>query len=307
MILGISGLTGSKIGKLALKDFDVYGTFNEKFFEFKNITSIKFDIQKSNLSDLLKKINPDVVVNATALHNVDYCETHPEDAYQVNTKFVENLSNGANEYLYKLIHISTDYVFDGSKKTPYLENDITNPLNVYGTSKCDGEKILLKNNHSVIRTGVVYGWSQLENSGQISSSGKPMNFAVWLLNELYKKSPLKIVTDQFATATLADSLANSILKIAQSKKNGLYHVSGLSCESRFDFSIKLAKEFGYDTNLISKTNSSQFHQKSKKPSHACLDSNKFMNDFNTKLLETEDALKIMKEQVRLEAPKLVLN
>ncbi len=305
LIFGISGLTGSKLGTLAISDYDVFGTYNDKKFNHSKITSIKFDIQKSNLLELLKQINPDIVINTTALHNVDYCETNPDDAYKINSNFIEILNEYSQKFNFKLIHISTDYVFDGKQKTPYSENDPAIPLSVYGNSKLHGEKILLNSNHVVVRTSVVYGWSKLENSGQISSSGKPMNFAVWLLNQLKKQTPLKIVTDQFATATLADSLAQSILKIAKSQKSGLYHISGLSCESRYDFSIKLAKEFGYDSNLISKTDSSQFKQKAKRPSYSCLDSTKFMTDFDFELLETEDALKIMKQQVFVDSPDLL--
>ena len=166
---------------------------------------------------------------------------------------------------------------------------------------------MLSNEHTVIRTGVVFGWTPLEVSGLTSSSGKPMNFALWVLTQLHKNEKLSIVTDQIATATLADSLAESILKIMESNKNGLYHISGLSCESRYEFSIKLAKEFGYDPIMISKTDSSKFKQKAKRPSYSCLDSTKSINEFSLELLDTENALKIMREQVANEAPHLLAN
>ena len=116
---------------------------------------------------------------------------------------------------------------------------------------------------------------------------------------------MKIVTDQFATATLAETLAESAIKIAEANGSGLYHVSGLSCESRFEFSKKLAKEFGYDENLIQPTDSSQFKQKAKRPSYSCLDNAKAIKEFDLNLLTTEQALEIMKEQVEKEAPHLL--
>ena len=125
------------------------------------------------------------------------------------------------------------------------------------------------------------------------------------MTKLNNNESLKIVTDQFATATLADSLAESALKIVQSDKNGIYHVSSLSCESRYDFAIKFAKEFGYDQNLIIPTDSSQFKQKAKRPSFSCLDCSKAINDFNLKLLKTNEAIKIMKNDVEKEAPHLL--
>ena len=132
-----------------------------------------------------------------------------------------------------------------------------------------------------------------------------MNFALWVLTKLQKNEPLKIVTDQFASATLADSLAESILEIAKTNKSSLYHISGLSCESIYEFTIKLAKKFGYDASLISPVTSSSFVQKAKRPSYSCLDCQKAVKEFGMRLLTTDDALDIMKNQVEKEAPYLV--
>ena len=154
---------------------------------------------------------------------------------------------------------------------------------------------------------MVYGWTPMELAGTTSSSGKPMNFAMWLLTKLNNNESVKIVTDQFATATLADSLAESVLKIAENDFSGLFHVAGLSCESRFEFSQKFAKEFGYDQNLIQPTDSSQFKQKAKRPPYSCLDCTKAIKTFGLNLHTTEESLKIMKNQVEKEAPHLLGN
>ena len=134
-----------------------------------------------------------------------------------------------------------------------------------------------------------------------------MNFAIWLLNKLHKSEPIKVVTDQYATATLADSLAHCILTISESKKDGIYHLSGLSCESRFEFAVQIAKKFGYDTSLISKIFSSELKQQAKRPQNSCLNCQKVIKEFGIKLLRTEEALEIMKEQVSKEAPQLIKN
>jgi dTDP-4-dehydrorhamnose reductase len=157
----------------------------------------------------------------------------------------------------------------------------------------------------IIRPSVVYGWTPLELAGTTSSSGKPMNFAMWLLTKLNKNESLKIVTDQFASATLADSLATSILKIVESKKSGLYHVAGLSCENRYEFATKLANKFGYDTALISETTSSSFIQKAQRPKYSCLDCQKAIKEFDLQLFTTDKSLDIMKSQVEEEAPNLL--
>lgn len=306
LIFGVSGLTGYKIAKSANQKYDVYGTFNERSIDLQNCSISKLNLtEQSNLNKLFSEVKPDVVINTTALHNVDYCEENPEHAILVNETAVHHIYENVEKYGSKLIHISTDYVFDGKKTKPYTEKDEPSPISFYGNSKMRGEKILQNSNHIILRPSVVYGWTPLELAGTVSSSGKPMNFAMWLLTKLNKKEPLKIVTDQYATATLADTLAESALKIAEADSSGLYHVSGLSCESRYEFSQKLAKEFGYDVNLIKPTDSSQFKQKAKRPSYSCLDCSKAIKEFNLNLLTTEDALEIMKEQVEKEAPHLL--
>lgn len=306
LILGLSGLTGYKIAKNAVSKYEVYGTYNIRPTRIDGVTTFQLDLIKADeVARLFDCIKPDVIINTTALHNVDYCEENKNHADQVNTKAVKTLYENSEKYGSKLIHISTDYVFDGKKTTPYAESDEAIPISLYGQSKFDGEKILEGTNHVVVRPSVVYGWTPLELAGTTSSSGKPMNFALWVLTKLNKNEPLKIVTDQFASATLADSLAESVLKIAESKKSGLYHVSGLSCESRYDFTVKLAKKFGYDPSLISKVTSKDFVQKAKRPTYSCLSCTKAVNEFNLDLLTTERALDIMKNQVKQEAPHLL--
>ncbi len=306
LVFGISGLTGYKIAKKASLNYDVHGTFNIRQVTLDNCISSQLDLTNyKNVEKLFSKVQPHIVINTIALHNVDYCEENKEQASKVNTEAIKILYDNAEHFGSKFIHISTDYVFDGNTRKPYSESDKTVPVSFYGNSKLEGEKVLKGTRHVVVRPSVVYGWTPLELAGTTSSSGKPMNFALWVLTKLNKKEPIKIVTDQFVCATLADSLAESVLKIAETDKSGLYHISGLSCESRYDFTIKLAEKFGYDDSLISPTISSSFVQKAKRPSYSCLDCSKAIKDFGLKLLTTDQALDVMKSQVEKEAPHLL--
>jgi len=305
LVFGVSGLTGYKIANLASKDYQVFGTYNKRKPDIQNISSIQINLtDRNHLNKIFNEIKPNFVINTTALHNVDYCEENPDESFLVNSKIPQYLFENSENHKAKFVHISTDYVFDGKKTLPYNEKDDAIPISVYGESKLDGEKILKNTRHVVLRPSVVYGWTPMELAGTISSSGKPMNFAMWLLSKLHTGEPLKIVTDQFATATLADSLAESALNFATNNLSGLYHLSGLSCESRFDFSRKFAKEFGYDENLISAVDSSQFKQKAKRPKYSCLDCSK-AKGLGLNLLDTDNALKIMKSQVEREASYLI--
>lgn len=306
LIIGASGLTGYKLVQNALSKYDVIGTFNTRSVKIENTVMKKIDATDyDKLTTIFSEIKPDIVINTTALHNVDYCEENRDYAAKVNAGIVKTLYQNSEHYGSQLIHISTDYVFDGNVVVPYKESDVPNPINFYGQTKLQGEKILENTKHVTIRPSVIYGWTPLELAGTTSSSGKPINFALWALMKLNKNESMRIVTDQFASATLADSLAESVIKIADSEKSGLYHISGLSCESRYDFTIKLATKFGYDASLISPVTSSEFMQKAKRPNYSCLDCKKATKDFGLKLLTTDDALDVMKSQVEKEAPQLL--
>lgn len=306
LVIGSSGLTGYKVILESKNNFEVTGTFNKRPLQVNGCSNVKLDItKKEKVEKIFSQINPNYVINTSALHNVDYCEENKDQAYAVNTDAVKTLFSLCQKYDSKLVHISTDYVFDGNSKEPYDENSNAIPISIYGQSKLDGEKILENSRHIVIRPSVVYGWTPLELAGVTSSSGKPMNFAMWLLSQLHNNQTLKIVTDQFASATLGDSLADSAIKMVTSQKSGIYHVSGLTCESRYDFAVKLAEKFGYDPSTISKVTSSEFKQKAKRPSYSCLNSQKVIQDFELDLLTTDQALNIMKEQVAKEAPQFL--
>ena len=304
LVLGISGLLGSKLAKLA-NDFEVFGTYNHRDVKIENSIVSKLNISNfEQIDKLFDDIRPDFVINTTALHNVDYCENNPNESFLINSKAVKTIQDNCTKIGSVFVHMSTDYVFDGKQKIPYIETDTTLPLSVYGKSKLEGESFASKN-HCVIRPSVIYGWNPLELSDKPSSSGKSINFAIWLLTKLHKKENLKIVNDQFTTCTLADSLAESVLKILKNPKSGVYHVSGLSCESRYDFSVKFAKEFGYDEKQIQQTDSSQFKQVAKRPLYSCLDCTKAIKEFDLNLNTTEDSLKIMRNQVEIDAPHLL--
>jgi len=188
LVFGMSGLTGYKIAKIASEKYNVFGTYNERKTELQNCTTTKLDItNQAELDKLFSDIKPNIVINTTALHNVDFCEEHHEQATLVNSKAVSLIREYADKYDAKFVHISTDYVFDGKTTTPYSENDIPTPISFYGDSKLQGEKSLQNSNHIILRPSVVYGWTPLELAGTVSSSGKPMNFAMWLLTKLNKK------------------------------------------------------------------------------------------------------------------------
>lgn len=304
LVIGASGLVGLKVARKAARaGMEVFGTYNSRVADL-GFPCAKFDVTDAEgARKLVSDVSPDAAVNASALHNVDYCEQHPAESDAVNASAVGALAGACDEAGAKLVHLSTDYVFDGAKESPYAEDDPAAPLNAYGRSKLAGER--LASGHAVVRTSVVYGWTPAELAGVPSSSGKGANFALWLLKSLSAGRRVSIVTDQYATATLADSLASSLLEVAGSGERGTFHIAGADCQSRHEFATDLAEAFGHDPDLVSPTESGKFPQKAERPARSCLDSGKARRLLGISHPRTKDALGIMREQVEREAPGLV--
>jgi dTDP-4-dehydrorhamnose reductase len=313
LVLGASGLTGYKLMLLSKKRFETYGTYNLRSWPDNDNNNnkkslLKLDIIKEDdLKKVFREIKPDIVINTTALHNVDYCEYHQEETFNINTKAVGMIADLCNNLGSRLIHISTDFVFDG-KKGNYSESDNPNPLNVYAKSKLEGELQAKRSaSYSILRPSVVFGWTPLETQGLTSSSGKPMNFALWALSKMNKGEELKIVNDQFTSPTLADVLAAVALRVATKEKNELYHVSGTSCISRYEFVIKVARIMGYLSDYIKPIESKSFVQAATRPMNSCLNCEKVQKELDYELPNIDQSLAIMRSQIEIESPSLLGN
>src|SRR6266851_3745407 len=181
LIIGGTGLVGSKLVSLAgTHGFEAYSTYNGR--QVQSPRSSRLDVtDRTATLDLLEKVRPEVVVDTHALHNVDYCETHREEASKVNVEGTRNLVDGAAKANARFLYVSTDYVFDG-RKGHYREEDAPNPLHYYAQNKVEAERIVASLPSFIIsRPSVIYGWNPLERSGTPSSSGKTINFAMFIL------------------------------------------------------------------------------------------------------------------------------
>ncbi len=306
LILGASGLTGFKIMQQAEKTHETHGTYNMR--HSLNYPLRRLDITKQDAVKILfEEIRPDIVVNTVALHNVDYCESHMEDAFKTNAEAVGIIANLCNHFGSKLIHISTDYVFDG-KKGHYSEDDIPNPQSTYAKSKLEGEsKAAICSSYIIIRTSVIYGWSPLEREDLSSSSGKPINFALWALLKMKNGEILKVVDDQFTSPTLADVLADIIIRVAASEDRKLYHVSGTNCMSRYEFARRIANITGHSLERIQAIDTNSIRQLAKRPKNSCLNCNRVQEELQFKLPDLDQSLETFRSQLELESPSLLAN
>ena len=305
LVIGDTGLVGSKIVSMAPRfGFEAHGTHNARDSPFQN--SYKLDITDNGATtELFSKVRPRVVVNTAALHNVDYCETHHEEADKVNVLGVKNLVDEAAKHGSRLVHLSTDYVFDGMFGH-YTEEDTPHPLHYYAQTKVESEEAVAQSpSYAVARPSVIYGWNPLEANGVPSSSGKTINFAMFVLDKLKKNETVKAVRDQYGSPTFADNLAEALLRLAKYQGNGIFHTAGKSCVSRYEFAVKLAGLFGYQTHQIQPVYTSEFKQLAVRPKNSCLKVDKAERALKMRFFTAEEGIKEMRRQAPSEARAVV--
>lgn len=257
LITGSKGQLGNSLGKVFKSRYDLVSTSRTK--PNKN-TNYFLDITNSLLvKDMVSAISPDIIINLAALTNVDLCESNPDLAHAINFQGVKNL---VNVFKGPIIHLSTDYVFDG-KLGQYKENDITNPINVYGVTKYKAEKILLEKSKEslVIRTNVLYDYQSKAKS----------SFLNWVVDSLKRGEKIKVVDDQFNNPTWTDSISVVVDRAIKADLNGLIHWGDFDWISRYDFANKIADKFNLQSNLIEPIKTEELNQVAPRPLNGGLD------------------------------------
>jgi dTDP-4-dehydrorhamnose reductase len=262
LITGSNGLVGQKVTNLlsGRPAFRVVCTGlgsnrNESNTENEYYT---LDIsQFSQLQALFHKVKPDVVINTAAMTNVDQCESEQALCHAINVNAVKYLCGLCLENQARLIHISTDFIFDGTAG-PYQEQDQPNPLSVYGRSKLDAEEIFNRSQVKgcILRTVLVYGYVK-----GLSRS----NIVLWVKESLEQGKSIRVVTDQFRTPTLADDLASGIVAAIVKNASGVFHISGSELISVFELAQKVAQFWKLDGNLIVPIDSNSLQQPAQRP------------------------------------------
>jgi len=290
LVIGGGGQLGTKIIEQAKDSFEMYATYLTRK-PFLNDSKI-FNIDKTNregIMALFRKVSPKVAIDTAALHNVDYCETHRDEAWNVNVEGTRNVAEACKNHDARMMFVSTDYVFDGAKGS-YAEDDDANPVNYYGLTKLEAEKAVAETcgNYVIARPSVIY--SYVPSIRQESSSGKPLNFAMWLAQKLKNREPVKIVTDQYSSPTLADDLAEILMKMANSEKTGTYHTAGRTRLSRYEFAVKIAKKLNFEEGLVAPTTTDQLKQAAERPMDSSLSIEKIEKDLALRMQTIDEAL-----------------
>jgi len=277
LVTGASGQLGNEI-KVSSKNYFGYE------FVFTDIDTLDITDEEA-VKQTIKTTHPDWIINCVAYNLVDKAETDSENAFKVNGQAVKNLAESIKGSECRLIHISTDYVFDGDSSTPYNENSITNPQSAYGKSKLEGEKsALLHHGTMIIRTSWLY-----------SSFGT--NFVKTILKHGKDKETLRVVYDQTGTPTYAADLSNAILSIISGVirnqiafNAGIYHYSDEGACSWYDFATEIINESGLKCKVIPIL-SKEYPTAAKRPSFSVLDKSKIKENFGIEIPHWRESLK----------------
>lgn len=236
LMTGARGQIGSQIRKMLPDDWELIAT-DSKTLDITHADSVE---------NMLSVFQPDVVMNTAGYTNVDAAENDLEKAFAINAQGVLNLARSANQHGVKMLHLSTDYVFDGTKYTLYTESNYPNPLNIYGKSKLAGEVAALSANPAtlIVRT-----------SGVFSAVGN--NFLTTVVNNAKQGKAFGVVDEQICCPTYAADLAAALITLVRDypQMRGLYHFTGGTALSWYDFARKIVTAAGFDTALVEKTDS----------------------------------------------------
>ncbi len=287
LITGAHGLLGQSLaakcsGKYSLiisdkDDRSLFETFDYQYYNL-DITNRKL------LKKVISEVKPGYIINTAAFSNVDGCEVNKELCWKANVEGTGNLAEICNKIGAHLIHLSTDYVFDGGKGN-YTEDDIPNPINYYGKSKLASEnEIKISSCQStILRTASLYGFDTIR---------KQNNFVSWVVNNLKSGSPMKIADDQIANPTYVPNLADAIWKIIRLEKTGIYHFTGSESINRYNFAKKIARQFSLGFDQVSTIKMSEIEgRKADRPQDSSLNISKFREEIGMEIYSVERGMR----------------
>lgn len=285
LITGCNGFLGSNIIKeFSKSNYELIGTslndkksFNKIFFEKGDLLDIEF------VKSLIHFYNPDVVINTAALADVDFCEKNPEEAYKLNVLTAENIAKAIEREDTKLIHISSDQLFEGTNSF-YSEEDIPKPINVYGKTKLEAENSCLTyhKNTIVVRTNF-FGWSPQDHKPTLGE---------WIFNSLKDGTEIKMFNNVFFSPIEVSLLANSIEKLFTSDYVGILNIAGNERISKYELGIKIAEQFGFDSSLIKSVRIEQSNSGAIRPLDMSLSVEKYEKILGLKLPDINNSLKV---------------
>lgn len=289
LLVGCTGLLGKTLLKTAPNHVRIIPTTHRQ--DVAGIKKIMLDcIDAKQVSNVIQKARPDILINAASLGDVDYCENHQEEAWNVNVLGNKNLLSAAKWVKARFIFFSSNAVFDG-KHAPYSEEYETHPVNFYGKTKVQAEQDITKQYASqsiIFRLNTMYGWND---------SRERQNPATWIIDRLRKNKRTPVVTDVYNNHLWVGQAASCVWKAIEKEMYGeLFHIAGKDCISRHEFCRTVAKVFHLNKELLTKVTSDYFKAITPRALNTCVLTKKMEALLNVKPLSLLEGLGKMKNE-----------
>jgi len=274
LVTGASGLLGLNLSLQMIGTHTIVGVDRNK------LTGTPFEIVKADLleagvcSRLMDEVHPDAIIHTAANADIDSCESDPEGAYLLNAEFPGQLAELCVKRGVRMIHISTDAVFDGTNDSTYTEGDKPNPLSVYAQTKLDGENAVLSvNSDAAVARVNFFGWSL---SGTRS-------LAEFFYSNLSTGQRVNGFTDVWFCTMFVGDLADTLVEMLDKGLSGLYHVVGSEALAKYEFGVKIARQFEFDEGLIQPISVEESGLKAKRSRHLQLSVHKLSTDLGLEI------------------------
>lgn len=294
LITGSNGLLGQKLVSFLLSKEGyqpIASSIGPNRLVAKEVIYESLDITNGDaVRKVVEKHNPVAIINCAAMTNVDACETDHAACDSLNVAAVQNLLEACRSNNIHLVHLSTDFVFDG-KEGPYTEEDAPNPVSYYGTSKLRSEKLILSSgleNWAIVRTILLYG---------VTENASRSNVVLWAKSALEGASPVRVVNDQFRAPTLAEDLAIACYQIVDRQAKGIFHVAGKDIMSVIELVQRVGKFFGLDTSKITRVSSAELNQPAQRPPRTGFVLTKAQQELDYTPRSFEDGLQVLAVQL----------
>jgi dTDP-4-dehydrorhamnose reductase len=290
LIIGSNGMLGQRLTEFLSesKKFELLAVSAEEKSFIRGVEYKSLDITlKQKVKELILNFFPDFVINVAAYTNVDKSESEKEIAWKVNVNGVENIALYSWTIDAHLIHLSTDYIFDG-KSGPYTEEDKPFPINYYGRTKLAAENSIRTSGvrFTIIRSNVLYGPVKF---------GRP-DYVRWVINSLRSGKEIRIVTDQFNNPTYLDDICSAINKVIEYNKEGIYNIGGFEVLSRYEFTLRIADYFLLDKTLIKPILTEDLKQPAPRPLKSGLINLKAETELGYKPKSLEETFALIKKE-----------
>jgi dTDP-4-dehydrorhamnose reductase len=296
IVTGSNGLLGQKLTEIILKRecYHLVATSRgqNRFPLTKGYEYVEMDVlDTENVKNVVEKYQPHAIIHTAAMTNVDTCHIDKEGAYALNVTAVKTLVDICEKNNVQLIHLSTDFIFDG-EAGPYAEDAKPNPVSYYGETKLMGEEVVQQSkcDWAILRTILVYG---------ITSDMSRSNIVLWAKGALEKNSPINVVNDQFRMPTLAEDLAQACLLAVDKNAEGIYHISGKDYLNIAQIVNRVADFWSLDKTLITEVSSEGLSQDAKRPMKTGFVLDKAINELGYQPHSFEEGLSIVAQQLKL--------